>query len=155
MTSDTSKAWIVFDYELDQLRAMCELLRVDNPVLAVLNLHLQNAIAESALIHTRIVIGILLPDKGEDGDIKINHLAPSFDAESCSAIARLDTTYGKRKDKTSHRYSLNRRLAHATLDRMHSHDWTPTLNALVPIIFEIAHELEAHRPLPAQSDEEV
>lgn len=155
MTNDTIKSWIVFDYELDQLKAMCELLRVDNPVLAVFNSHLRNAVAESAVIHTRIVTEILLPTGGMKDDIKIKHLAPSYDASSCIAVARLRTAYGERDDPRSHRYVINKRLAHATLDRTHTHDWTDTLNALVPIIFEIANELEPYRPNPSQAGEQA
>jgi len=139
--------WAVYDYEVNQLCAMCDLLRVDNPILKMFSQEIRNAIVESALIHTRILVGILLSEPKDErsgwDDFKVEDLVPSFQSNN---VDRLRAAYSKSLDGASPRSVINKRLAHASRIRSDSHDYSPILEKLLPIIHDLVAEIERQRP---------
>src|SRR3989304_2883589 len=61
--------WVVFDYEVDMFRNLYQLLATGNPQYQGLSHYIKNAIVESAVLHTRILVGILLSRGPEPDDI--------------------------------------------------------------------------------------
>lgn len=136
-----SDQWAVFNYEVDQFNAMCDLLRANHPVTPLLSQPVRNAFVESALIHTRIITQILLSE-GWPSDIKLDALLPSFTTPN---VQRLKDAYGENSDSGSPRSTLNKLLAHSDKSRTDSHNYSAPLNLLVPIIRDLLLEIETHR----------
>jgi hypothetical protein len=131
--------WVVFDYEADMFFAMCNLLRQGNQEYAALSRPIQNAVVESALLHARQLIDILLsPGKFSD-DINLSRLLPGFQP---ARLDELQRSYDSRS-VDSPWWTLNKRLAHATSHRGSSHDYTNLLNQLAPV-------LSTHIPHPPE-----
>ena len=55
---------------------------------------IKNALAESTVLHARIVVDILLERDPQPDDITLNILSPNF---ICSEIAELSNVYGRRE----------------------------------------------------------
>jgi hypothetical protein len=136
--------WVVFDYEVDMLRNMCELLRNGNLQYAALSRHVQNAVVESAILHTRNLIDILLSKSKDADDIQLQDLVPA--AYESSKLAALQSEYGDRKTANSPCWAFNKKLAHSTKHRTDTYDYSPHLCAVVPLIFKLVDEIEQHRP---------
>jgi hypothetical protein len=122
--------------------AMCELLETDNAVYAQLNDNVKNAIVESALLHTRILVDLVL-SRGQDADdIRLNDLLPTFESE---ALALLKQTYGSRSAPNCPCWTLNKMLAHPTLLRSRSHDYSNMLNDLIRLLTAVTDAIDRHR----------
>ena len=107
----------------------------------------RNAIIESLLLHTRILVEILLSrDKDPDG-IRLKTLLPKFDSPR---IAELNSAYGTTNLPGSPCQEINKRLAHATERRAdgQGHDWTPVLKKLVPIVEPLLVEVGKAKAAP-------
>lgn len=143
-----SKPWIVFDYEGNQLEAMCKLQQTGNATYKELDGGLKNAVVESALLHTRILVDILLSRGSDSDDIRLKDILPNFQS---SKIAELRTIYGTRKEDDSPCWVLNKMLAHPTRLRSHEFDYTNLLNSLVPLIVALVVEVNAQRPLETKN----
>ena len=138
--------WVVFDYEVDMLNNMCALLRQGNAQYAGLSLHLKNAVVESGVLHARNLADILLsrsePNRFPD-DIRLADLLPTF---TSSAIARLQDAYGNAMTSGSACWAFNKKLAHSTKHRTDTYNYSPHLNAVVPLIQQLVTEIQPHRP---------
>ena len=142
-TAPSNDPWVVFDYEVEQWRAMCNLLVDGNPVYEALSLQLKNAVTESAVLHTRILADILLCRSKESDDIKVSDLIPGFKSAN---LGQLTQVYGDRKLPGSPCWTFNKKLAHPTLHRTDSHDYSGPLNAVRPLIETIIAEIQSQRP---------
>jgi hypothetical protein len=132
-----NEPWEVYDYEEDMFQRTLSLLRKkgDYPF------PIPNALVESMLLHLRILIEILLSSGWHD-DIKLEKdLLPGFNSP---LIAELDKIYGDGSEHT-HRWTLNKRLAHASNVRSDQFDWTPMLKELLPPIVALLVEIQAER----------
>jgi hypothetical protein len=133
--------WVVYNYEVWMVRETSQALSPDGQRPQ----WLQNAVVESMLLHTRILVDILL-SRGEPDDIKLSVLLPTFKSP---LIEKLREAYGNRSTVGSPCFVLNKRLAHPTMLRSDSygHDYKSTLDVLVPImnplIVEVAQTRQA------------
>ena len=134
--------WVVFDYEVDMFRNLYQLLATGNPQYQGLSHYIKNAIVESAVLHTRILVGILLSRGPEPDDINLSNLAPGF---SCPEIDQLSQTYGRRNDNSTPCWTFNKMLAHATSQRTDSFDYSIPLNQLATLINNIVDQVNAQR----------
>ena len=135
--------WVVFDYEVDMFRQLCQLLAADNPDYMSYPHYVRNAVVESAILHARILTGILLSDTPEADDIGLSTLVPGF---TCPEIEQLRRVYGRRQDQASPRSAFNKMLAHATTLRADSFDYSVSLNQIAPLIFNIVNQINGSRP---------
>jgi hypothetical protein len=128
--------WVVYDYEVEMFT---ELRKVD---LAIYPKVIVNAIVESMLLHLRILVEILI-SKGYPDDIKLkDHLLPKFESR---LVDELRAKYGDGKREGTPCWTLNKRLAHPSLSRSSSHDYTPVVDALVPCILPLLDEIDRAR----------
>ncbi|HJZ53493.1 MAG TPA: hypothetical protein VKE74_00955 [Gemmataceae bacterium] len=143
--------WVVYGYEVEMFGGMCRLLEVGNAEYAALPPQVQNAVVESALLHTRQLADILLSrgkgqSRGEDqDDIYLSDLLPDF---MPSRFDELKAAYGKRNDEGSACRTINKHFAHPTTHRRASFDYAPLLMQLVPIIADIIQEVDEYRKRP-------
>lgn len=142
LSSTTGEPWVVFDYEVEQFHAMCKLLETGNEEYAALSLHLQNAVVESVLLHTRILVDILRSNGTYADDIKLSALLPSFTSE---ILTQLKTLYGKSGTENSPCWTINKYLAHPTSHRGSEYDYTDLLSQLAPLILLIVQEVNYQR----------
>jgi hypothetical protein len=133
--------WEVFKYEADQFIAMCNLLQPGNRDYAALLLPVQNAVVESALLHTRQLADILLSLDPHTDAIKLKDVysAPS----EPTRLDELRTAYSDWNTAGSPRQIINKQLAHATTSRSDSYDYTPLINKLAPLLADIIQEVRA------------
>jgi hypothetical protein len=134
--------WQVFDYEVDMFRNLCQLLKAGNSQYQSLSHYIKCAIVESAVLHTRILVDVLLSRSSEQDDITLLLLAPTF---KCSAIDQLRQSYGNRSQADSPCWAFNKKLAHATSQRTDRYDYSAQLNQLVPLINDIVDQVNAQR----------
>lgn len=140
--TQTSDPWVVFDYEADMFFGLCELLADGDSTYANLPHRVKNAIVESALLHARQLVDILLSRGKENDDINLSGLLPGFPQ---SRLSQLNTFYGGRRTQGSACWTLNKRLAHATALRDSSYDYSPILKQLGPMLAGLVQEVNDQR----------
>ncbi len=153
MAAPASKAadpWEIVAYEARMLFDLCRVL--NGETFNANNNVVKNAVVESVCLHTRILVNILLSkDFGEFDDIRLNHLLPGFQH---SSVDRLRAAYGDGKPVQPPWpcWTLNKMIAHPTLQRGNSHDYTDVIKKLLPFIEEVWHEIgNYHRLLVSQT----
>lgn len=145
--------WIVFDYEIQMYFETRNLLRhlKNKDANNLINLITKNATVESELLHTRIMIEILISQGSENDDITLKDLMPKwYSTENAKLlIGKLKNIYGKRDEKDSPRWILNKMLAHPTKWRTDRFDYGQVMRKIEPVVFEILSEIEkfAGRPV--------
>jgi len=142
LSSPRDSAWIVFDYEVDMFHNLAILLGERNEEGAKLSFHVRNAVVESCVLHTRILVGILLSDGTYPDDIKLTNLVPGF---KCPELDQLKQVYEGPTKESSPRWIFNKMLAHATTQRSDSFDYEPALNQVAPLICNIVNNINAER----------
>jgi hypothetical protein len=135
--------WVVYDYEVSMWRDLCDLLGL-GPSLLMLSWCIRNAITESAVLHTRILIGILLPpdDKDRKDDIKLSSLLPSFASPTQRSLSQ---AYGDGNSPGTPCWEFNKMLAHATCHRTDTYNYGIALNNLFPLISKLLNEVHESR----------
>ncbi len=138
------EAWKVLDYEIGMFQA----LRNRSPQLPAELARpewqfLRNALTESLVLHTRIIVEVLLSKGGRSDDIQLKCLLPSF---ASNHLQRLETEYGNASEENSPCWRFNKLLAHATTKRSTSHDYSDAIMRLAPIIEQILVEVASARP---------
>lgn len=142
----TADAWRAFEYEVQMFYATRA--RLKDPGLDTI---VHNALVESSLLHTRILVDALLGRSGKSDDVTLHQLLPSAAASrdfECS-LAKLKNVYGSYDLPDTPCWILNKRLAHLTRVRGDSFDY-PTLYAtLDPLVRAILGQVAgiAKRPL--------
>jgi len=94
----------------------------------------------------------ILISKGSDNDdITLRALLPEWcNSENGKIlIEKLRNAYGKRNEKDSSCWVINKMLAHPTRWRTDRFDYSKPLRQIEPIIFEVLSEIEkvTHRPI--------
>ena len=147
--SESTPPWSIVDYEAVMFFRLCSHLgsEASQPDSNTVN----NAMVESACLHARILIDILLSkNSGKDDDIRLDELSDGFPHESVhglnESVDQLRTAYGKSGTEQSPCWILNKMIAHPTLKRGTSRDYTEVLNKLFPLIKEVLQEIQNHRP---------
>lgn len=132
--------WEVYEYEVDMFKGA--LTPGLSQVGVSFSRYVQNAVAESLMLHTRILVDIILSrDSGPDA-ISLNTLLPGF---SPSRLGELKNLYGKAEIVGSPCWTLNKRLAHATNVRTSRFDYTATMEELRPVIQQCLDEIDGER----------
>ncbi len=130
--------WEVFEYEVmmfrDTLKYKPQINFSDKEIQRVI----QNALTESLILHTRILIEILISKGGSPDDITLYKLLPAFDS---GKIAVLKKAYGISTQENTPCWRFNKLLAHATSERSTSHDYSDDIVQLTPIIESILKEV--------------
>jgi len=132
--------WEVFDYEVMMLNQTGAILGG-----GIVAGALHNAVVESHLLHTRILVDILTSYCKQNDDLRLSVLLPSF---TSPRIDELRTAYGYAtpRDTTKPYYVLNKMLAHGTSVRSDKFTYGPILQQLVPSFPDLLKEVEAARP---------
>jgi hypothetical protein len=130
--------WVVVNYEATMLFDLCR--ELNSQSYERLSSCVQKAIVESACLHCRILVDILLSkDSGGGDDIRLNQLLPIFSSPSVAELRRI---YGDNKTEGSPCWTLNKKLAHPTLKRGESHDYSLVLTMLLPLIKALWKEIQ-------------
>lgn len=135
--------WVVFEYEVEMFFAARYVLRygvTDNEANWP---WIRNALSESAVLHTRILIDILLSRKQGVDDILLCALLPDHLAMGPlkPLVKSLDTAYGKGNERNSAHWAFNKMLAHPTLHRIGCFDYTSLVSQVDPIIISLLREI--------------
>jgi len=133
--------WVVPGYEADMFFTLCRFLEQGNQDYARLHHHVQNAVVESALLHTRILVDIFL-SRGNKDDIRLSDLLPGFQSQALEDLRR---AYGDGGMNGTPCWTLNKMLAHSTKQRRDRHDYTALLNQMHPLLAAIWAEVEQQR----------
>jgi hypothetical protein len=135
-----STDWAVYDYEASMYVDLLDLCAKGQH-----KLHphpVPNAIVESLLLHTRILVDILLSRDGEPDAVHLSKLLPGFDSPEIGALRKV---YGSTKDSGSPCGIINKRLAHATTIRSDNFDYTALANALGDLLSPIIKSVQNER----------
>jgi len=137
--------WIVFDYETQmyfETRNLLQHLSTKDPK-NIINRIAKNATVESQLLHTRIMTDILISKGSEDDDITLKDSLPEWcnSENGKTLIEKLKNTYGKRNEKDSPCWIINKMLAHPTRWRTDRFDYGKPMRQIEPLIFEILSEI--------------
>jgi hypothetical protein len=139
-TSTGTDPWDIVAYEARMLFDLCRLLGCQEfkPDSNIVN----NAVVESACLHARILVDILLSkDSGKGDDIRLSQLLPGYRHPS---VEQLRGVYGDGKTERSPCWILNKMIAHPTLKRGTSYDYTSVLKQLLPLIDMVWQAMENH-----------
>lgn len=99
-----------------------------------------NAIVESTCLHARVLIDILTSKKShKPDDIRLEDLLPGFRHPS---VEHLKREYGSSSTPHSPCWILNKMLAHPTLQRGSSYDYTEILKRLLPLVANVWSEVQ-------------
>lgn len=134
----------VFDYECMMYREMSRLLNCDifkNPS------PLKNAIVESLLLHTRILVNILLSGEKSDDDITLEMVYPNISShdKTKNDIDGLKEAYNyESPTEPSPRKTLNKMFAHPTTHRSDHYDYTSILVKITPSINSILEKIRKY-----------
>ena len=143
--------WGVIGYEVQMYFAMRAVLTVRPAFLA--DQLVENAVAESLGFHARILcevfISTLPGERPQPDDIQFSHLFldSSTNPSRYAALQRLSLTlqqaYGlKNPTPGQPRWEFNKMLAHPTLKRGTSYNYSQAINTIHPHVLEIVEELE-------------
>jgi hypothetical protein len=133
-------SWNVFDYESDMFEKTLRLCATDrrrtypHPI--------PNALAESPLLHTRVLAEILLSRDSEPDAVRLNRLLPDFTSQR---VDELRVLYGDRKTSGTPCWTLNKMLAHATSARSDSYDYSAMVGKLAPCMQALIAEVQRAR----------
>src|SRR5205814_906566 len=122
--ASANEPWVVFDYEADMFLEMCKLLVANNQEFSSLSGHVRNAVVESALLHTRQLVDILLSRGSESDDINLATLVAN---DQPARLDELRRAYGNRNTVSSPCWTINKMLAHPTALRSSSFDYSNIL----------------------------
>lgn len=136
----STNEWHIFDYEVEMYFGTRKIL-MDFGRDAE-NIIMGNALTESTLLHTRILIDILLC-KEKDDDISLKTLLPNWQESGKlkTLHQKLDEVYSDRKTPNSPCWTLNKMLAHPSSLRQDRHNYTEILQIIDPIIVGIINEI--------------
>jgi hypothetical protein len=145
MLTTTSDTWEAITYEVRMFRETYE-VACDQPTLP--GRVLQNAVVESAVLHSRILCDFLLDKKDKDDDViisdVISHLGISKSNKLFKLICKLSRRYNTQTPNTPYSpyTAFNKLMAHLTTYRGISGEYKPYFEEIRPVIQEIITELE-------------
>jgi hypothetical protein len=136
----STNPWDIVEYEAKMLFGLCQLL---GEAFKSGNDLVDNALVESICLHMRIFVDILLSKKSDkDDDIRLEDLMPGFQHPS---VNQLRAVYKDGRTEGSPCWVLNKMVAHPTLKRGASYDYTSIIRQLLPLIEGVWQEIEKHR----------
>jgi hypothetical protein len=112
-------------------------------------LELRNAVVESALLHTRVLIDVLLDHDSKTGDdLLLRDLLPTgYPQPLVERLRLLRKIYGHRHKEESPCWTLNKRVMHLTTVRTLSFDfYNHVFGVLDPIVGAVLREIGIARP---------
>ena len=127
-------AFKVINYEIMMfLRALIveqrkTLIQATNPNLL---LYTKNALAESRVLHIRVLAEVFLSG-GRNDDIKANRIMPEWCKKNSNILSELNYAYITELSEIgeSPKTLIDKHLAHATLKRGESFDWSPVIKRM-------------------------
>jgi hypothetical protein len=137
-----SASWITYDYEMNMFHSLLSLSSPGNTELALLSQPIRFAVAESLVMHSRIITDILLSRDTSPDSIRLTDLLPGFKP---AMLDELKQAYGSGRKKNSPCWTINKMLAHPTTERLSSFDYSPMINSLGPMMESVFTEVEAER----------
>lgn len=135
-----SSGWTVYDYEVEMFNSTLGLCKTGtctsypHPI--------PNAIVESLLLHTRILVDILLSRDTASDAVILRILLPGFGSPK---LGELKDLYGRPNHVNSPCWTLNKRLAHSTSFRSDKYDYAPMMSKLEPLMSSLLTEIENER----------
>jgi hypothetical protein len=142
MTSPTTPVrdpWEVVRYEAGMFFDLCRLM--DDESIRKGNRLVANAVCESACLHLRVLVDVLLSKGTGKDDIRLNQIVPGFVPPS---VEKLRAEYGNSKKDHSPCWRLNKMIAHATTKRESGGDYADVILKLYPVIDAVLSEVETH-----------
>lgn len=127
--------WKVLNYEIQMYFGIQILQRMhlgsNDPALMTI---IQSSATEVKALHIRILTEIFMPrGHRRDDDIKIENLIPSWRETNPSPLQILVTAYSTPLEiGETPKWYLDKFLAHATMKRGDSFDWSPVINRMDP-----------------------
>lgn len=151
-------AWEIFDYELMQLDGLWKHFQAASHNAQPLDV--RNAMVESAIIHLRILMEMLKDTPQKSDDYCLTDLIAMPDKPAAlPALMQVyttdDATYSNSvvallggnpapNLRRCPKWQVDKLMFHPTKSRTTSHDWTPILNILVPLLHPIIIDLKQH-----------
>ena len=146
----TETAWQAFEYEVLMFHETRARLRKPSSDGSSDDI-LRNALVESSLLHTRVLVDALLGRQDKPDDVTLNRLLPASASSSDLQVSlcRLTQAYGTSDQQGKPCWTLNKRLAHLTRVRGNRFDYSALYATLDPIVGETLREVAriAGRPL--------
>ena len=146
----SSEGWDVFDYEVMMFRSLCGLLRAGNSAYARLDQCIKNAVTESALLHLRQVVEVLLSRGKWPDNIKLCSLLPGLVP---SSLQELHRWYGSHSMEGTPCWVLNKMMAHPTGHRGAHYDYSGLIGEGVSFVEDVLREIDRKRTAPNPSKE--
>jgi hypothetical protein len=151
-TSSLSRMWGALAYEIKMYFAMRA--THGNPSTSLLlSGFIGNAIAESAILHARILCDLFSSEsKRWEDDIGFSDLFDDWETAGerysnlKGHIAEMEIAYGDYKTENSACWQFNKMLAHLTKERGFRHIYEDALRKVEPFIRSIVSELECLKP---------
>jgi hypothetical protein len=132
LSSTKVDPWIVLDYEIQMFFETRKIMS-NTKENFIVSPFTRNAVVESMILHTRIVIDILLSKIIDPADIKLSDLfTDSKMIEQTEEFNLLRSTYGNSRKKGSVCWQFNKFLFHPTQYRTSSYDYAGALNTIDP-----------------------
>ena len=145
MQPSTNDSWIIFDYEVQMYFSTRAAIANRPAPNSDQKLIIKNALVESAMLHTRILVDILLARGSSSDDLHLDHLLPASNTSHAleNALVHLKSAWGNRNKPNSPCWTLNKMLAHGTRLRSASYDYGSLANAVDPHVFAAIQEITA------------
>lgn len=143
MRLESDDPWTVLGYEIKMYGLTKRQIGTLGSPSNDTELVIKNALVESSLLHTRILVDTILSRGKMKDDIRLRHLIPQTDISNqlSDALAKLKTAWGDSKKKGSPCWTLNKMLAHPTLWRSESYDYGTLANRVDPHIYAAIKEI--------------
>lgn len=147
-----NSSWDVVAYEVRMFRATYDIV-LDPVAFNTLEKVFANAVEESAVLHTRILCDVLLSKSVGSDDIQLSTLFSDWGTSTRyrnvkRLIHDLRRRYGAATRHGSCCWIFNKMMAHPTIHRGRSYDYTAILQSLRPFIQKIIEEIESLRGDP-------
>lgn len=150
MSELNNDPWQVFNYEIQmyfETRIRLKHLKTDGRDSRVMVI--KNALTESLVLHTRIMVDILISKGSGNDDITLKDLLPDWPQSEIGRqmIGELKSAYGKSDIQNSPCWVFNKMLAHPTRWRADSYNYFPALKQIEHHVLSILREIEKIRSM--------
>ena len=142
MNQNQNDQWVVFEYEVQMYwQSRVVLAKRLNPT-SNEELIIKNALVESSMLHSRVLIDILLSRGPRSDDIHLEHLVTDWQSTDLKTIIdKLKFVWGTSSQPNTPCWTLNKMLAHGTNLRADRFDYGALANSIDPIVWEAIHQI--------------